>query len=228
MARRGRRRRGGGDWVGGLVTAGAGVGVWLEVSHRAHAPTTTAPACPKQAEAGACLDHALGSAMTPYIVGGFAGAVLGLLVAVMILLLRRALRRPRPVHAPRRSRTPMRRQTAVITGAQRESPAAGLRPTDPGLTKPELHALRLKIRTCVLAAMRELNGGGDRHDILMRALSIGGFTARESEAPAPLRHRKKYSRQIDHDLAWSLTDLKRDGLAVNPARGIFTGFEFCM
>jgi restriction endonuclease Mrr len=69
--------------------------------------------------------------------------------------------------------------------------------------------------------MRELTGGGDRHEILTRALSIGGFTARELQAPAPLRHRKKYSRQIDHDLAWSLTDLKRDGLAANPARGIW-------
>jgi restriction endonuclease Mrr len=32
----------------------------------------------------------------------------------------------------------------------------------------------------------------------------------------------RYSRQIDHDLSWALTDLKRDGLATNPARGIWT------
>jgi hypothetical protein len=92
----------------------------------------------------------------------------------------------------------------------------------PALTKPELHALRLKIRQSVLAAMRDLNGGGDRDDILSRARSIGGFTTRELEAPAPLRHRNRHSRQIDHDLSWALTDLKRDGLAANPARGIWT------
>lgn len=218
MARGRRRRRGGSDWFGGLVTAGAAVGVWIEVSHRAHAPTRPAQSCPKSVQAGACMGHALDSAARPYIVAGLAGALIGLLVAVVIIELRRALRRPRRARAPRRVRAPIR-QSTVITAAQAEAPAVALRPSTPALTKPELHALRLKIRKSVLEALRELNGGGDRHDILSRALSIGGFTARELQAPAPLRHRKKYSRQIDHDLAWSLTDLKRDGLVTNPARG---------
>lgn len=70
--------------------------------------------------------------------------------------------------------------------------------------------------------MRELNGRGDRDDILARARSIGGFTTRELEAPSPARYRNKHPHQIDHDLSWALTDLKRDGLVTNPARGIWT------
>jgi len=81
--------------------------------------------------------------------------------------------------------------------------------------------MRLKVRKSVLAAMRELNGAGDRHDILSRARSIGGFTERELQAPPPARHRNKYQGQVDHDLAWALTELKRDGLATNPGRGIW-------
>jgi hypothetical protein len=66
-----------------------------------------------------------------------------------------------------------------------------------------------------------MGGGGDRRDILRRALSIGGFTRRELAAAPANRSRQKYSRLIDHDLSWALTDLKRDGLATNPAKGIW-------
>jgi restriction endonuclease Mrr len=69
--------------------------------------------------------------------------------------------------------------------------------------------------------MRELNGRGDRDDILARARSNGSFTARELEAPSPARYRNKHPHQIDHDLSWALTELKRDGLATNPVRGIW-------
>jgi restriction endonuclease Mrr len=69
--------------------------------------------------------------------------------------------------------------------------------------------------------MQEMNGGGDRHEILARALSIGSFTQRELEAPPPKGSARKYSRMIDHDLSWALTDLKRDGLATNPAKGLW-------
>jgi restriction endonuclease Mrr len=81
--------------------------------------------------------------------------------------------------------------------------------------------MRLKVRKSVLAAMRELRGGGERNDILSRARLIGAFTTRELNAPAAARHRPKHQRQIDHDLSWALTDLKRDGLATNPSRGIW-------
>lgn len=90
-----------------------------------------------------------------------------------------------------------------------------------GLTKPELHDLRLKVRRSVLEAMREMGGAGQRHDILGRALSIGSFTHRELEAEPAKHSRPKYSRLIDHDLSWALTDLKRDGLATNPTKGIW-------
>jgi restriction endonuclease Mrr len=69
--------------------------------------------------------------------------------------------------------------------------------------------------------MRELNGRGERDDILARARSLGGFTAPELQAPSPARNRSKHPRQIDHDLSWALTELKRDGLATNPARGVW-------
>jgi hypothetical protein len=90
----------------------------------------------------------------------------------------------------------------------------------PALTKPELHAMRLKVRMGLLAAMHEMNRGGDRDDILSRVRSIGGFTSRELEAPSPPRYRNKHPLQVDHDLSWGLTDLKRDGLVTNPGRGI--------
>lgn len=79
--------------------------------------------------------------------------------------------------------------------------------------------MRLKVRKSVLAAMREMSGGGERHDILSRARSIGGFSAHELQAPPAGRSRKKHQYQLDHDLAWSLTELKRDGLATNPSKG---------
>jgi len=81
--------------------------------------------------------------------------------------------------------------------------------------------MRVGVRRSVIAAMRELDGGGDRQQILARARLIGGFTARELQAPAAARNRRKHQHQIDHDLDWSLTDLKRDGLATNPRRGIW-------
>jgi restriction endonuclease Mrr len=81
--------------------------------------------------------------------------------------------------------------------------------------------MRLKVRKSVLGAMRGMQGGGERNDIIARARLIGDFTERELQAPAAARHRAKHHRQIDHDLSWALTDLKRDGLATNPARGIW-------
>jgi hypothetical protein len=160
------------------------------------------------------MGHALGAAATPYIIDGLAGAFIGLLLAVAIYVLRRASRPSGSPKAPKQRRQPTSTSPADV-------PASTLRAPAPALTKAELHALRLKVRKGVLAAMRELNGRADRDNILAKARSIGGFTTRELEAPSQARYRNKHPRQIDHDLSWALTDLKRDGLAINPARGIW-------
>jgi hypothetical protein len=224
-ARRREHRRGGSSFVEGLTSAGAAVGVLLTVSHQAHNHAKARP-CPAHAQPGACLGHAFGAAITPYIVGGLAGAVIGLLAGVLIVALRRAIMPSRsPSTSKVRSgfvpRDPVTRDPARRAASQPQSAV-------PDLTKPELHALRLKVRQSVLAAMRELNSGGKRDDILSRARSTGGFTTRELHAPAPRRDQARYSRQIDHDLSWALTDLKRDGLATNPARGIWRLTESAM
>jgi hypothetical protein len=93
MTRRRQRRRSRTDLVGGLVTLGAAVGVWDAASRQAHTHAPARP-CPHPEQAGACLGHALGTAAAPYIVWGLAGAFLGLLVAAMLTLLRRAVRTP--------------------------------------------------------------------------------------------------------------------------------------
>lgn len=229
MTRRRRRRRAGSDLAGGLTTIGAAVGLWVAVSRQARTHSTGQP-CPRHEQAGTCLGHALGTAATPYIVGGFAGAFAGLLVAMMLMLLWRTVRTPRARRTAKlRGRVLVGSRTraeaalseapapwlAVAEAAGREAPAPA------PLTKPELHAMRLKVRKSVLTAMREMHGGGERNDILSRARAIGGFTPRELQAPAAARHRTKHPCQIDHDLSWALTELKRDGLATNPGRGIW-------
>lgn len=232
MTRRRQRRRSRSDLIGGLTTLGAAAGVWAAASRQAHTHPAGRP-CPHPEQAGACLGHALGTAVTPYIVAGFAGAFLGLLVAVMLTLLLRAIRLPRSSRATKNRRGRWFASHTVAVASHREAPvSASAVQTGAGatgrsaasrlvapLTKPELHEMRLKVRKSVLEAMRQLHGGGERSDILARALAIGGFTERELQAPAAARHRNKHQRQIDHDLSWALTDLKRDGLATNPARG---------
>lgn len=212
------------------MTVGAALGIWVAARHRAHTHALARP-CFAHEQAGACVGHAIGAAVTPYIAAGFAGAAIGLVVAVLLKVLRRSVSGARPPGLRRRGRVrrarpaqrggprAARRGSSLITAARDVPPATTAPAVE--LSTTELHAMRLKVRRSVLAAMRELNGGGDRQQILARARAIGGFTARELRAPTPARHRKKHQHQIDHDLDWVLTDLKRDGLATNPRRGIW-------
>jgi hypothetical protein len=83
----------------------------------------------------------------------------------------------------------------------------------------ERRELRRKARTAALAALRVLGGEGSRELIRERAVELGRFTARELSAVAAERSGGKAGRVVDQQLAWALSDLKRDGLVENPARG---------
>jgi len=74
----------------------------------------------------------------------------------------------------------------------------------------------------MLDALRTLGGDARREAILERALADGGFTPRELAAPPPEAAGEKYSRLVDHDLSWALTNLKRDGLVENPKWGAWS------
>ncbi len=76
--------------------------------------------------------------------------------------------------------------------------------------------LRLKTRGATLEALRALGGEAKRRDILTWASSHGRFTERERTASAPPKATHKYTNALDHQLAWVLTNLKREGLVTNP------------
>lgn len=81
--------------------------------------------------------------------------------------------------------------------------------------------LRRKARAATLQAVRTLGGEAGRSDICERALADGGFTPRELAAPPPQAAAAKFSRFVDYQLSWTLTNLKRDGLVENPSRGVW-------
>jgi restriction endonuclease Mrr len=85
------------------------------------------------------------------------------------------------------------------------------------LQPAELRAMRKKARATALDALQVLGGEAARADVLARALKIGRWTQRELAAPGTGRH----ARRVDHELSWALTDLKKAGLLVNPARGVW-------
>ncbi len=85
------------------------------------------------------------------------------------------------------------------------------------LDRDEKRALRLKARGALLAALGVLGGEAKRSTLLERALADGGFTPLELSAPPPQAAAEKYTRLIDHQLSWALTDLRRDGLVENPS-----------
>jgi restriction endonuclease Mrr len=83
----------------------------------------------------------------------------------------------------------------------------------------ERRQLRRKAREATLVALRELGGEATRAAIRERALAEGGFTERELAAPAPESAQGKFDTAVDHQVAWALTNLKRDGLVENPKWG---------
>jgi len=90
---------------------------------------------------------------------------------------------------------------------------------DGTLSDLERRALRKKAREAVLSSLRALGGEAERHPLLAHAEEHGGFTERELAAPAP--DKAKHDRLVDHELSWALTNLRRDGLVVNPRRSVW-------
>jgi hypothetical protein len=90
------------------------------------------------------------------------------------------------------------------------------------LDESERRELRRKARAGTLEALRALGGKASRRAISEQALSAGGFTARELNAPPPAVASSKYDRLVDHELSWALTNLKRDGLVENPRWSTWT------
>jgi hypothetical protein len=89
----------------------------------------------------------------------------------------------------------------------------------PELDDDERRRLRRKARAATLEALGALGGAASRPALLSRALADGDFTVRELAAAPPQAARGKYARLVDHQLAWALTGLRRDGLVDNPSRG---------
>lgn len=72
--------------------------------------------------------------------------------------------------------------------------------------------LRKKARRATLDALRALGGEAKREAIREWGLAHGGFSPRELSAPPPDAAAGKYHRLVDHQLSWTLTNLKHDGL----------------
>jgi 5-methylcytosine-specific restriction endonuclease McrA len=85
----------------------------------------------------------------------------------------------------------------------------------------ERRALRQKAREATLDGLRALGGEARRGAVREHALRHGGFTERELAAAAPEAAGGKYATLVEHNLAWALTQLKRDGLVENPRRGVW-------
>jgi restriction endonuclease Mrr len=85
----------------------------------------------------------------------------------------------------------------------------------------ERRELRRKTKAATLEAIETLGGEARRSAIRDRTLADGAFTPRELAAPPPEAAAAKFDRLVDHDLAWALTNLKRDGLVENPSRSVW-------
>ncbi|MFZ1924912.1 MAG: winged helix-turn-helix domain-containing protein [Solirubrobacteraceae bacterium] len=89
------------------------------------------------------------------------------------------------------------------------------------LNPNERRELSNKARTATLQALHALGGEAQRGVIREWALTHGGFTQRELEAPPPEPAIGKYRCAVDHRLSWTLTNLKREGLLENPKWSIW-------
>ena len=85
----------------------------------------------------------------------------------------------------------------------------------------ERRALRRRARTAVLNALESLGGEADRREIVERAIADGAFSERELNAAPPPTKTGQYARQVDYELSWALTNLKREGLLENPRRSFW-------
>jgi 5-methylcytosine-specific restriction endonuclease McrA len=89
------------------------------------------------------------------------------------------------------------------------------------LDDDERRALRHKAREATLEALRALGGEAQRRAIREHALAQAGFTERELSASPPEAAGDKFESLVHHNLAWALTNLKRDGLVERTAHAVW-------
>lgn len=77
------------------------------------------------------------------------------------------------------------------------------------------------MRDATLGSLRALGGEARKDAIREHALAAGGFTPRELAAAPPEGAAQKFDRLVDYQLAWELTNLRRDGLVENPCRSVW-------
>jgi hypothetical protein len=70
----------------------------------------------------------------------------------------------------------------------------------------------------ILAALEELGGKGMRRAIIARAVELGRFSEGQMQVPAT---HGRYPSHVEYRLSWALTNLKRDGLVVNPGPSVW-------
>ena len=229
------RRRGGrkrSNRSAELIEFGAGAGVVLGLLHAAASAkhAKPAPGCAHPSNAGSCLGHAVNATIGPYIADAVAGACVGAVVALCVLLLYKSSTEAlRPRRAPRLARSPPTsfgsRVDPPVPSAVDANATPGVAAVDPSLpielTRDELAALRAEAREAVLTALRNLGGSGTRSTIIDGAKTAGQFTEHQLQAPPPPGDRGRYPLLIDRELSWTLTELKRGGLLENPHRGIW-------
>lgn len=86
---------------------------------------------------------------------------------------------------------------------------------------PELRNLRRKVRVATLTALEGLGGEGTRAELRERVLRDACFTHAERALPAPENAAHKYGTFIEYQFSWTLTNLRREGLASNPRKGVW-------
>jgi restriction endonuclease Mrr len=116
---------------------------------------------------------------------------------------------------------PLDRAAITVSRLKTSDRSAEKIAVDTALEETERRELRRKARSAILTALRALGGDSRRDAIKERAVALGEFSQRELSAVARERAGARPVRVVDQQLSWALSDLKREGLVVNPERGIW-------
>ncbi len=73
----------------------------------------------------------------------------------------------------------------------------------------------------VLNALLALGGDARRAIVIEQALADGGFTPDELSIPSTKGAGEKYASLVDYYLAWTLNNLKKEGLVEKPEWGVW-------
>lgn len=91
----------------------------------------------------------------------------------------------------------------------------------PELSTDERRALRRKLRLAALEALHARGGRASRNEIRAHVGEHVVYTERELHAPPPEKWRAKHDTCWAYEFSWTLTNLKRDGLVINPSYRIW-------